>query len=180
LLPHPLLVIPITRSPVFWEKIADLNKENWWIFHFLTPSLPRPPWRKYVFVVPQHTSRKQHTDQWNFYYRLEIWMLSWRNIQHWNTDVAASVHKKESVSFTATIWNANFNSTFSTYGIKQSVWSDFLFFMSYVDTYSSEIEVLCHIQAEYDFVKSLSTYMSSHTSDMHIVTVKCLEIRIRD
>jgi len=50
--------------------------------------------------------------------------------------------------------------------------------MSYVDTYSSEIEVLCHIQGEYDFVKSLSTYTSSHTSDMHIVTVKCLETRI--
>ena len=50
--------------------------------------------------------------------------------------------------------------------------------MSYVDTYSSEIEVLCHILAEYDSVKSPSTYMSSHTSGMHIVTVKCLETRI--
>lgn len=50
--------------------------------------------------------------------------------------------------------------------------------MSYVDTYSNEIGVLCHIQAEYDFVKSLSTYMSSHTFDMHIETVQSLETRI--
>lgn len=145
----------------------------------LAPFFPSlPSCRKYAFVVPQHTSSKQHIDQCNSYYRLGIWMLNWRNIQHSNTDVAASVRKKQTVSFTATILNANFNSTFSTYGTKQSVWSDFLFGMFYVDTYSSEIEVLCHIQAEYDFVKSPSTYMSSHTSDMHIVTVKCLETRI--
>jgi hypothetical protein len=50
--------------------------------------------------------------------------------------------------------------------------------MSYVDIYSNGIGVLCHIQAECDFVKNPSIYMSSHTSDMHIEMVKSLETQI--